>query len=633
MPIPAGYRLLEKSDRPAPSGAERLGPVDPGDSLTVLIRLRRRPDGPALPTLDELAATPFRHRKVFSREEFAEKFGAWQTDVDLVSEFVRSCGLGLLHVNMSGRALTFSGTVGQVNSAFNVELVRYEYQSETYRGFEGHAYVPENLVGVVEGIFGLDNRRRFKSLMSNGGLPAPTVLTPFQVAQLYNFPTGPTVAKGQTIGIVSLQNEYLPSDIDKNFGSTGPEAGLAPPSIVFPPSAGLPAASTNTPPTDMELTLDITVASSIAQGALIAVYPILPGGTTVAALTAAIHDSVYKPSVISISWGGIEASPEDDPIIDTMASLFVEAANMGITVLAANDDYGANCGINNGEVQVLYPASDLGVLSCGGTMISNLSAGNFDENTWNDSALVQSPDAGATGGGVSRVWARPHWQLNASVPLNFSTQFAGRGVPDVAGNCSSNFSPYKLVWNGNVILDGGVSAVAPLYAGLIAIVNATIGGPIGFINPWLYELGGTNVFRDIDDGRNNQLYGYNPPNPYVSGPGWDPCTGWGSLNGKNLIQGLARLGVGETTLSSPYYNPGSGTVFVAWYIGYLMSLGMSLTQAIQYIISGRPFPVVGPRGFPFLVPGGRGRVGRQDLKTARPTGRTAEMQPEERSDH
>ncbi len=124
--------------------------------MTILFRLRRRPDAPAPPTLDDWAAIPPHRRQYLSREEFAAKFGASQTDLDLVAEFASSSGLQVRQINVAGRAITASGTAGQINNAFHIELARYDYHSETYRGFEGQIYMPENLVDIVESIFGLD---------------------------------------------------------------------------------------------------------------------------------------------------------------------------------------------------------------------------------------------------------------------------------------------------------------------------------------------------------------------------------------------------------------------------------------------------------------------------------------------
>ena len=81
---------------------------------------------------------------------------------------------------------------------------------------------------------------------------------------------------------------------------------------------------------------------------------------------------------------------------------------------------------------------------------------------------------------------------------------------------------------------GGTSAVAPLWAGLLARINQKIGTPVGYFNPLLYsKLGNSNGFHDIVKG-NNDTTGH--VGGYSAGKGWDACTGWGSPDGANLMR-------------------------------------------------------------------------------------------------
>ena len=80
---------------------------------------------------------------------------------------------------------------------------------------------------------------------------------------------------------------------------------------------------------------------------------------------------------------------------------------------------------------------------------------------------------------------------------------------------------------------GGTSAVAPLWAALVALLNQQLGTPVGFLNPKLYPLG-EKVFHDITSGNNDDSgLGY-----YSAGPDWDACTGLGSPNGTALLNAL-----------------------------------------------------------------------------------------------
>jgi kumamolisin len=85
--IPSGYKRIESSRRAPRPGAKMVGPADPNETLTVSVRVRRRPDAPALPDPASLAAAPVGERPLLSREDFAEHYGAAQSDLDKVADF------------------------------------------------------------------------------------------------------------------------------------------------------------------------------------------------------------------------------------------------------------------------------------------------------------------------------------------------------------------------------------------------------------------------------------------------------------------------------------------------------------------------------------------------------------------
>ena len=133
------------------------------------------------------------------------------------------------------------------------------------------------------------------------------------------------------------------------------------------------------------------------------------------------------------------------------------------------------------------------------------------------------------GGGISTVFPVPAYQAQAGLPVNVSTQQAGRGVPDVSGNADPA-SGYLVRVDGQQFPIGGTSAVAPLWAGLIALLNQKLGKRAGFINPILYA--NPSALRDVTIGTNRvgaQEVGY------AAGPGWDACTGLGSPDGQKLL--------------------------------------------------------------------------------------------------
>jgi kumamolisin len=240
------------------------------------------------------------------------------------------------------------------------------------------------------------------------------------------------------------------------------------------------------------------------------------------AITTAVHDTVNKPSVISISWGASEDSWTQQAS-NAMLAACTDAAAVGVTVTAAAGDGGATDGVTDNKLHVDLPACLPPVLGCGGTRLDTSHGKITNETVWNELAKNE----GATGGGVSRIFPLPSYQSSAGVLVHPETRFAGRGVPDVAGDADP-LTGYQVRVDGKKLVIGGTSAVAPLWAGLIAVINHQLGRPVGFVNPALYRTG-TPAFRDISTGNNGG---------YQAASNWDACTGLGSPNGAALLKAL-----------------------------------------------------------------------------------------------
>ena len=196
---------------------------------------------------------------------------------------------------------------------------------------------------------------------------------------------------------------------------------------------------------------------------------------------------------------------------------------MGITVLAASGDDGASDGSTSGTPTVDFPAASPYVVGCGGTKLTISGSAIGGEQAWNE----LSSNEGATGGGVSEFFALPTYQQSAKVP-KAPNGFVGRGVPDVAGDADPA-SGYDVVVDGQQSVIGGTSAVAPLWAGLLALINQSLGANAGYINPLLYSAKVEATFHDVMAGSNGN---------YSAGSGWDACTGLGSPNGAALLAAL-----------------------------------------------------------------------------------------------
>jgi kumamolisin len=298
--------------------------------------------------------------------------------------------------------------------------------------------------------------------------------------------------------------------------------GLAAPAVVAMSVDG--AQPTLGSAADGEVALDIQVAGGVAPGARIAVYfaPNTFQGF-VDAVSGAAHDAGNNPNVISISWGGNESNWTAQAI-QAMNSALQDAAQLGVTVLAASGDHLATNGATDGKAHVLFPASSPSAISCGGTTIDTAGNTIIGEVVWNDGA-----SGWGTGGGISDLFAVPAFQQGVNLPVSVNDGQIRRGVPDVCGD-ASQASGFLIVLNGATTTIGGTSAVAPLWAGLTALINQVAPQPIGFFLPTLYQ--NPQVMRDITQG-DNKPSGSNLG--YTAGPGWDACTGLGAPIGTALL--------------------------------------------------------------------------------------------------
>jgi kumamolisin len=243
------------------------------------------------------------------------------------------------------------------------------------------------------------------------------------------------------------------------------------------------------------------------------------------AISAAVHDKVRNPSVISISWGSAEdGGGFSTASLNAFDQVFQAAAAIGVTILAAAGDSGSSDGLTGDHVD--FPASSPRVTGCGGTRLLAPDKQTIKgETVWND-----GPQGGATGGGVSKVFPVPTYQqgLKATRSDNTSQPLTGRGVPDIAANADP-VTGYEVLVDGQRFTIGGTSAVAPLLAGLVALLSQQIGKPIGFWNSTLYSELNTKALRDITGGNNGT---------FEAAQGWDACTGVGVPVGSAMLGGV-----------------------------------------------------------------------------------------------
>src|SRR5262249_13738607 len=306
------YVPLSGSTRSQRPGARDIAAVRPDERLEVTVRVRRRK---ALPSPLQQAAKPAQ-RKYLTHGELKARSGPAPRARARVEASASEIGLTVTATSVARRSVMLSGTAGDFNKAFKTDLRLYEHNSGTFRSRVGPLHVPDNLAPVIEGVFGLTDRAvakphlsRPREFKAHAAQPSGT-FTPPQLAKVYNFPTG-VDGTGQCIGIIELGGGFQPGDLKSYFQSLG----LAAPQVI-PVSVdhGQNSPDGNPEGPDGEVMLDIEVAGAVASGAKIAVYftpPPASGKHFLDAITKAVHDTVNKPSVISISWGGPEQLDEE----------------------------------------------------------------------------------------------------------------------------------------------------------------------------------------------------------------------------------------------------------------------------------------------------------------------------------
>ena len=509
----AARKLLGSTRAPLP-GAVSRGKADPTERLEVTIILRRASALPPIAGKPEAA--------ILARADFASSFGASVDDVASVKAFAAQHNLTTVQEAPARRTVVLSGTVADFQAAFGVELQSFDYPGGSYRGRVGDIFLPEELDGLVEAVLGLDNRPQATPhfRMRSRAIAAAASFTPVQLASLYDFPD--SLGQGQCIAIIELGGGYRPADLQSYF------SGLK---VSVPSVTAISVDHATNSPTgnpdgpDGEVMLDVEVAGAIAPKAALAVYfaPNTDAGF-LNAITTAVHDETNKPSVISISWGGPE-SAWTDQAMQAMDAAFQSAAALGVTICIATGDNGSTDGVPGSTNHADFPASSPHALACGGTSLRAAGGNIADETVWNDGAA-----GGATGGGVSTFFQLPAWQTGLNITaVNASPGPLGfRGIPDVAGDADPN-TGYNVRVDGSDSVIGGTSAVAPLWAALIARINAAPGRtqPVGFVNAALYAP--ANACNDITEGNNGG---------FSATPGWDACTGLGSPNGSKVAAKL-----------------------------------------------------------------------------------------------
>lgn len=516
--------VLPGSQRAKAVGAVALQQSDAGAEMDVTVKLRRKAP---LPEIDPV------HPQILTAEQIAQDYGASPEQMDLAARTFEGYGLQVTGTDLASRSLRLHGTVGAVEAAFGTKLFDFQTDAGTQRGRSGALDIPAALADVVEGVFGLDERRVARARQSERrAAHTQAGLFSAQLAALYNFPPGD--GGGQTVALLEFGGGYFEKDL-AHFCRL---AGV--------PLPAVQAVSVDGAVTDAkdgqegEVMLDVEVVAGACPGAAISVYfSSFDEQGWVDALDRAVGD---RPTTISVSWGLAEDDPQwSQGAIQAISDALHQAALTGITVCVASGDDGSSDQITDGLAHLDFPAASPYALAVGGTSFSLTGGQIADEVAWKQGDGRRADGGGSTGGGVSQIFARPAWQT-ATVPSVNPHPIDGRVAPDIAALAGAPF--YAAVVDGKAGAVGGTSAATPLWACLICRIAAGLpaGKRLPFLPPLLYpQAGGQGAGKagcsDITAGDNVTA----TVGGYQAQAGFDAVTGWGSPDGVALLAALLPL--------------------------------------------------------------------------------------------
>lgn len=563
MTSETGHVALSGSEPVRLAGSVEVPEARPADDALLEIAVlvgSRRPAENLAAAVQAMSRQLPAERRYLDHGELEADYGADPGQLDRVRAFSSRAGLEVRSVDAALRLAVLRGTAAALRRAFRVEFTGVRHGGRLHRSIRGPLHLPVELRDVVEAVFGLDDVPRFDRTTSARDAPdagmspagaSPSAIDTERVEGIYGFPEAAR-EDGGTVAVIMLGGGYFAEDLDACFRRTGvrrtavrhvdlggatndpvekpllraylEDMGFAPrdpstPKVDWHSIGGLPDLVKRLWWT-IEAALDVQLVGTLAGAANVVVYfaPPTEAGK-IHALATALGDREHCPSVITCSWG----SPEDrvsEAVLGSMDRLLQAAALLGVTVCYSSGDAGADVGPEH-RPHVHFPASSPHALSCGGTIL-DLEEPDA-ESVWQETMMKRSL---ASGGGFSGRFPSQAWQAGALAEFGAGTGW--RGVPDVAAKADMARG-YGIFVGGHRIPMGGTSAAAPLWAALAARLHQALGRRVGWITPLLYRDDFRGALHRITRGSN----GY-----FSARQGWDPCTGYGSPRGRDLLDAL-----------------------------------------------------------------------------------------------
>ena len=492
--------------------------------------------------------------------DIAARFGLTPIEYVAAEQYFVSRGLTIVHTWPDRLSLSLEGPAVALDNAFGTVLETGFYS--------GHAVVfpatppalPVPLQGEVESVVGLRagfETFSFPAILRGAGtanLVTPAIARDiYDLSGLYNFTGTQKFSSGLGIALLLWGPGYSPTDLQtfykQYYPSSFPLVSLVPTPV---DGAPLPSPSATSDPCNaaQELTLDLEWSGSMAPGSTL--YPVYaPEGQypncspSSSAMSDALHTALGLPvAAISMSFGAPEST--DTGLAATWETYFAEAAQLGITLLAATGDTGGDTSANpcSGVPAPEYPATSPYVVAVGGTDVTLQrnplgQVQGFAETAWSDS-----------GGGVSTQFAPPAWQTGLG--------YSGRATPDVSATAAEN----SFYYNGGELMAGGTSFATPLWAGLVTEMYAQYGKPLPSVAPRLYLVGEQQLRGGIGTGLADITSGTTCIG--TAGPGYDLETGWGTPRAATLFADLTKTIVHlSLSVSADAVGPGGSVTISA----------------------------------------------------------------------
>lgn len=502
------------------------------------------------------------YHKWLTPEQFGARFGLNEEDLAKVKQWLEREGFNNVETSLSRTFIHMSGTAADVNRVFAASVHSYQQGAQQYYANATDPSFPRALQGIVGGLRGLTNYRAHSFIRTKAishisvGINGNHFLAPDDLATIYNL--RPLYSQGidgsgQSIAVVG-QSDIAVSDIEAFQKAVG--LPIKDPQIV---TVGIdPGLNVDD---ESEADLDLEWAGAVARGAEV-IY--VNSADALDSATYAIEQNVAP--VVSISYGLCEAGM-DTADMQTYNDIFEQAGAQGITVVVSSGDTGAAaCDDNPGAPEsaavygpaVNFPASSPYVTAVGGTEFDESQGSFWDSNghalsyipeiAWNDTASEKV--LSGSGGGASTEFQKPSWQSGLGVPAD-----GFRDVPDIALSASPAHDAYLICTHGScsdgfappvdrIYFVGGTSCSAPVFAGMLALLNQNTSGRQGNVNAELYSLASftSGVFHDVELGDNivpcvaGSTGCVNGTLGFTAGQGYDQVTGLGSVDGTQMVE-------------------------------------------------------------------------------------------------